>query len=190
MFTQASTLPSADRADSHGRFLAAARALIGRVTGGYGVVVTTGDVGASLKGDLDGAEIVIGADSDPETALFLVAHLFGHTVQWNTSPTARMVGMAMPSDTTAARLDELEAYEAEACRYSQTLFHEAGVHDFDQWLADYSACDRAYLRHFYATGARREFQGFWRPGQPLLEPLPIPPFTPRRWRRRGRGIVV
>jgi len=168
----------------------ATRAIVGRVTGRYGVAVTTGAVGERLKGDLDGAEIALGADGDPETTLFLVAHLFGHTVQWNTNATLRALGMIAPTAMPRARLPELEAYEAQACRYGLALFHEAGVRDLDQWLADYAACDREYLRHFYATGSLGEFRGFWRCGQPLLEPLPIPPFVPRRWRVRGRGIVV
>lgn len=61
---------------------------------------------------------------------------------------------------------------------------------FDQWLADYSACDLAFLRHLYVTGERRAFRHFWRGGQPLIDPLAIPPFTPRRWRRRGQAIVL
>jgi len=61
----------------------------------------------------------------------------------------------------------------EACRSSQQVIHEAGVLGLDQWLADYSACDLGFLRHFYATGDRRAFREFWMPGQPLT----IPPFT-------------
>jgi hypothetical protein len=28
------------------------------------------------------------------------------------------------------------------------------------------------------------------PGQPLIAPLAIPPFTPTRWRRREQAIVL
>lgn len=156
----------------------------------YRVPVVVGDVAEPFKGDLDGAEIVIGSSNDPETCLFLVAHLFGHTVQWNCSEAKRRLGMTLPVNPTAERLDELEAYEREACGYSQQALHEAGIRQFDQWLADYAACDLAFLRHFYQTGERRSFRGFWRDGTPPLEPLPIPEFEPRRWRRRGRAIVV
>jgi diamine N-acetyltransferase len=84
----------------------------------------------------------------------------------------------------------LEAYEREACRYSQRAIHEAGISGLDQWLADCSACDLAFLRHLYTTGERRAFREFWIPGQPLIEPLAIPPFTPTRWRRREQAIVL
>lgn len=156
----------------------------------YGVAVVMAEVPEPFKGDLDGAEVVIGPGNDAETRLFLVAHLFGHTVQWNTSDASRRLGMTMPVHPDDDALDALEAYEREACRYSLQALHEAGVRHLDQWIADYSTCDFAFLRHFYRTGERRSFAGFWRDGQPLLDPLEIPAFTPRRWRARGRAIVV
>ena len=60
----------------------------------------------------------------------------------------------------------------------------------DQWVADFAVCDFAYLRHFYKTGEKRSFRSFWKDGQPLLEPLPIPEFCPMRWLSRYQGIVV
>ena len=99
-------------------------------------------------------------------------------------------GVSCGPPTAEAADDALEAYEREACRYSLQALHEAGVTHLDQWLADHSACDQAYLRHFYQSGERLPFSGFWREGTPPLEPLAIPPFTPRRWRRRGRAIVL
>ena len=96
----------------------------------------------------------------------------------------------MPVNPSHEELDALEAYEREACRYSQQALHEAGVDALDQWLADYSACDLAFLRHFYVTGERRAFRSFWQFGQSLIEPLAIPAFTPTRWRQREKPIVL
>ncbi len=98
--------------------------------------------------------------------------------------------MTMPVMPTSHELDALEAYEQEACQFSQQALHEAGVSGLDQWLADYSACDLGFLRHFYTTGERRPFRDFWTTGQPLIKPLPIPSFTPTRWRRREQAIVL
>jgi len=156
----------------------------------YGVSVEVASIEPPLKGDLDGGRILVGDHNTDEERLFLVAHLFGHTVQWNVSAELRRLGMTMPVKPTNDQLDALEAYEREACRYSQQALHEAGVSGLDQWLADYSASDLAFLRHLYTTGERRAFQGFWTPGQPLIEPLAIPPFTPTRWRRREQAIVL
>jgi hypothetical protein len=171
-------------------FANAFHAVAAHVLRRYGVAVVIADLPEPFKGDLDGVEVVIGPGNDAETRLFLVAHLFGHTVQWNTSAASRQLGMTMPVEPDEAMLETLESYEREACRYSQQALHEAGVWHLDQWLADYSSCDFAFLRHFYRTGERRAFSGFWQPGRPLLEPLPIPPFSPTRWRSRGRAIVV
>lgn len=156
----------------------------------YGVSVEVASIEPPLKGDLDGSRILVADHNTDEERLFLVAHLFGHTVQWNVSAELRRLGMTKPVKPTSDELEALEAYEREACRYSQQALHEAGVLGLDQWLADYSSCDLAFLRHFYATGERRAFREFWLPGQPLIEPLAIPPFTPTRWRRREQAIVL
>lgn len=156
----------------------------------YQIVTETCRIPSPLKGDLDGLRILIGDHTCAAERLFLAAHLFGHSVQWNLSADLRRLGMTMPVNPSAEQLDELEAYERQACRYSQQALHEADVLDLDQWLADYSACDLAFLRHVYATGERRAFDSFWRAGQPLIAPLPIPAFTPRRYRRREQAIVL
>lgn len=156
----------------------------------YGVPVVISDVVDPFTGDLDGAEIRVDYDQSAEDALFIVAHLFGHTVQWNLSERARVIGSVVQADPSPELLDELEAYEREACRMSLTLFHECGIHDLDQWLSDFAACDFRYLRHFYATGEKRAFRSFWQTGSELLTPAPIPEFHPTAWWTRWQGIVV
>lgn len=157
----------------------------------YGIPVVIKDVAHPFTGDLDGAEIHVDFDEEIESALFIVAHLFGHTVQWNVSPAAREVGLrtyaAPPSDSELA---ELRDYEVTACRYSLQLFHDLGIRDLDQWMSDFAACDYAYLAHFYRSGEKLPFRSFWRDGGPLLEPLAIPEFSPQRWVSRWDGIVV
>jgi hypothetical protein len=172
------------------KFRDACSAVTQHVHARYGVSLEGASIKPPLKGDLDGKRILVGDHNTDEERLFLVAHLFGHTVQWNVSAELRRLGMTMPVKPTNDDLDALEAYEREACRYSQQALHEAGVVDFDQWLADYSACDLGFLRHFYVTGERRPFREFWKPDQPLIAPLLIPAFTPTRWRRREQAIVL
>lgn len=157
----------------------------------YGIPVRIRDVADPYTGDLDGAEIHIDHDLDAEEALFILVHLFGHTVQWNLSERGRTLGVQQPDPKLSrARMDELYAYEREAAEFSLTLFHDAGVHDLDPWLADFFHCDWAYLAHFYKTAEKRPFKSFWKVGTPLLEPKPIPVFTPSAWRTRWDGIVV
>jgi hypothetical protein len=52
----------------------------------YGIRVVTRDIPDPLTGDLNGAEIHIDYAVSPEQRLFLLGHLFGHTVQWNMDP--------------------------------------------------------------------------------------------------------
>lgn len=160
----------------------------------YGVPVTITDVPAPFTGDLDGAEILIDFEEDAESALFILVHLFGHTIQWNLSVRARELSVLFfgddPPQITPEVFAELEAFEREACEYSLQLMHDAGVRDMDQWVSDYWACDFAYLLNFYETRRQAPFKQFWRDGQPLISPRPIPDFTPRRWVARADGIVV
>jgi hypothetical protein len=156
----------------------------------YGVPVIIKDVPDPFTGDLDGGEIHVDYANDLENAVFIIAHLFGHTVQWNLSEYARRIGNEVQQNPTPEKLAELESYEREACCYSLQLFHDAGVHDLDQWISDFAACDFAYLSHFYSTGVKRQFRSFWKSGQPRLQPLAIPEFVPTHWLSRYGGIVV
>jgi hypothetical protein len=156
----------------------------------YGIRVITRDIPDPLTGDLDGAEIHIDHAVSEEERLFLLAHLFGHTVQWNTSAQSREIGYRPYENPTEAQLLALIDYEHDACRYSLQLFHDAGIRDLDQWLCDYSACDLRYLMHFYRQGEKRPILSFWKDGSELFKPLPIPAFTPTRWVARWEGVVV
>ncbi len=156
----------------------------------YGVPIHISDVPDPYTGDLDGEKIQVDYAEDIESALFIIVHLFGHTVQWNTSEASREIGYRLYPNPSEEMVKKLYDYEHEACCYSMQLFHEAGVHDLDQWLSDYSACDFAYLLDFYRTNVKKPFKSFWKDGAPLLTPKPIPPFTPTRWVGRNSGIVV
>lgn len=58
----------------------------------YGIAVVTRDIPDPLTGDLDGLEIHTDYALTAEERLFLLAHLFGHTVQWNVNPAAFEIG--------------------------------------------------------------------------------------------------
>jgi hypothetical protein len=175
---------------SANRLREAAQTLSRFIEARYAVPIVITDVPNPFRGDLDGARILVKPDLEADETLFLIAHLFGHTVQWNLDARAREIGAFVQASPSEERLQELETYERDACRYSLWLLHEAGIHDLDQWLADFAACDFAFLRHFYATGERRPFRSFWRESQPPLSPLPVPPFQPTQWKSRYEGIVV
>jgi hypothetical protein len=141
-------------------------------------------------GDLDGEKIMVDYAEDIESALFIIVHLFGHTVQWNTSEASREIGYKLYPNPTDEQIKKLYDYEHEACCYMMQLFHDAGVKDCDQWLSDYAACDFAFLIDFYKTGVKKPFKSYWKEESTLLTPKKIPPFTPARWVGRNSGIVV
>jgi hypothetical protein len=156
----------------------------------YGIGVVTRDVPDPLTGDLDGAEIQIDYAVTPEQRLFLLAHLFGHTVQWNVNPLAFELGRPRNPPVDEASMPALINYERDAASYALSMLHEVGITDIDQWLSDYTACDMAYLSHYYRTGEKKGFLTFWRDHTPRVEARPIPHFTPTRRSRRSDGVVI
>jgi hypothetical protein len=156
----------------------------------WGIPVRIQDVPNPFTGDLDGEQIMVDYDLEIEDAVFILIHLFGHTVQWNVSEEQRAVAFLTPATWTDDQLQAAMDYELEACRYSLQLLHEAGVHDLDQWISDFAACDSRYLMHFYKTGEKRPFRSFWQDGSPTVAPLAIPEFRPTQWLSRHQGTVV
>ena len=161
-----------------------------RIHSVYGIRVVTRDVQDPLTGDLDGAEIHLDYLLNPEDRLFLLGHLFGHTVQWNVHPDAFDIGKLRHPPVAETDLPPIIEYERQAAAYALCLFEECGIHDAGQWFSDYTACDMAYLTHFYRTGEKRPFREFWAAGSPLIVPLPVPPFRPEARILRRDGVVI
>jgi len=155
----------------------------------YGIQIVTRDIPDPLTGDLDGAEIDVDNALTPEQRLFLLAHLFGHTVQWNTDPQSFAMGTPQ-IPVREELLQPLLEYERQAAAYGLALLHETGVTDADQWFSDYSACDQAYLSHYYRTGEKGDFATFWRDNTPPLIPQVAPAFTPMKHPSRMDGVVI
>jgi hypothetical protein len=153
-----------------------------RIEQRYGVQVTISDVLDPNTGDFDGATIKLDYDQDLDMALFVLVHLFGHTVQWNVSEEFRALGRDTAPGKKEEQLERILEYERDATRYSLTLLHEAGVSDLDQWISDWWRADWSFLSHFYRTGERLDPKKLLKPGGgPALAPLPIPEFQPHHW---------
>jgi hypothetical protein len=156
----------------------------------YGIAVVTRDIPDPLTGDLDGVEIHVDYSLAAEERLFLLAHLFGHTVQWNVNPAvfelARQYRPPVEGDLFPAILD----YEREAARYGLFMLLEAGITDVDDWFSAYSECDQAYLLHYYRTAQKGRLRDFWPQTVVLIEPKTVPAFKPIRRKFRIDGIVI
>jgi hypothetical protein len=149
-----------------------------------GVRVYVGDVPDPNTGTFDGAEIGVDWANDLEMSLFVLVHLFGHTVQWNTVPAYRTIDQRAKPGAPADVIEEARRYEQNASRIGLQLLHEAGVRDRDQWISDWWASDWKYLSTFYATGKLPEWKSCRSSGHEKLEPLPIPEFKPTRFHPR------
>jgi len=156
----------------------------------YGIRVVTREIPDPLTGDLDGLEIHIDHAVTREQRLFLLAHLFGHTVQWNVDPRTFELGRQVQPPVDERLFPAIVDYEQEAACYGLAIFHEIGITDLDQWYSAYTACDQAYLLHYYRTGEKADFRTFWRDNVPRVPPKPVPPFTPVRRTFRVDGIVI
>ena len=148
----------------------------------YGIPVSIAQVVAPNTGDFDGSQIQIHFDQDIEQALFILIHLFGHTVQWNLSEDLRRIGLDSQPGKSDEELARIFDYECDATRYSLSLLHAAGVHHLDRWATDWWYADWRYLEHFYRTAGKLDVRDLLRPGHgPLLAPLAIPLFVPQRF---------
>jgi len=151
----------------------------------YNIPVSISDVIDPNTGDFDGLKIMLDYDQDMESALFVLIHLFGHTVQWNTSDEYRAIGSDLSIGKGDEELRKIHAYEKNATRYSLQLLYDVGVEDLDRWVSDFWEADWKYLAHYYRTGEKLDTRSLIEPGKAeLLVPLPIPEFTPKKWLSR------
>ena len=156
----------------------------------YGIRVVTRDIPDPLTGDLNGLEIHVDFNLTSEQRLFLLGHLFGHTVQWNTEPDAFLIGQNYRQPVDEKLFPRVLEYEGTAAQYGLALMHEIGITDVDQWFSNYTASDQRYLLHFYRTGDKGEFHEFWREHAKLIEAKAIPKFVAKKKVFRMDGVVI
>jgi hypothetical protein len=161
-----------------------------RIERHYGVRIVTRDIPDPLTGDLDGEQIHIDYAVTPEQRLFLLAHLFGHMVQWNVDPELFELGRQYKPPVDERLFPAIIEYELQAARYGLQLCEEAGISGIGRWFSAYTVCDREYLLHFYRTGQKGDFRSYWSDDVALVEPKVIPPFKPTKRAFRMDGIVI
>ncbi len=165
-------------------FLTVFRALAERIEGAYSLKVNVGPVTGSYTGQFDGEEIWVDLDKDSEEAVFILVHLFGHTVQWNLDEKLRLLGLAV-SGVKAEDLPRIYQYERQASQLGLALLEETGEFRLARWLTDRFGADWKFLAHFYRTGEKVRFESEAGADEPLLVAIPIPRFIPQRWSPRG-----
>ena len=160
------------------------RTLAERIEGEYSLKVKVGPVTGSYTGQFDGKEIWVDLAKDPEEAVFILVHLFGHTVQWNLDEKLRLLGLAI-SGVKEEDLTRIYQYERQASQLGLALLEQTGELYLARWLTDRFGADWKFLAHFYRTGEKVRFEIEEGADEPLLTALPIPSFIPQRWPPRG-----
>jgi len=160
------------------------RALVERLERAHSLNVNVGPVTGSYTGQFDGKEIWVDLDKDPEEAVFILVHLFGHTVQWNLDEKLRLLGLAV-SGVKVEDLPRIYQYERQASQLGLALLEETGEFRLARWLTNRFGADWKFLEHFYRTGEKVRFEPEAGAAEPLLTALPAPKFIPQRWSPRG-----
>ena len=141
----------------------------------YGFAIEYRDLEPPRTGIFDGLRLTLDPDVDFEMQCFILLHLFGHSVQWVAPSLAAKLGPLQNTTDREAFMKVLHDYEYEAARFGMQLLHEAGIHDFDQWYADFVVTDWQYLERYYREGAIPPWRECVATAQPLIQPEPIPP---------------
>jgi hypothetical protein len=68
----------------------------------------------------------------------------------------------------------LRAYEFEAAQFGLQLMHQAGIHNLDQWYADFVETDWQYVKRYYETNQIPQWQECIATNCPRIEARPIP----------------
>ena len=160
------------------------QALVHQIESVYSLKVNVGPVTGSYTGQFDGKEIWVDLDKNPDEAVFILVHLFGHTVQWNLDEKLRLLGLSNLG-VTESDLPRIYQYEREASRLGLALLEATNEFRLARWLTDRFGADWKFLAHFYRTGQKVRFEKDAGADEPLLTSVPIPHFTPQRWPPRG-----
>ena len=169
-------------------FRAVFYALAEHIQRAYSLKVNVGPVVGSYTGQFDGKELWVDLDKEPEEAVFILAHLFGHTVQWNLDEQMRLLGLANTVEVTEQDLRRIYEYEREASQLGLALLEETNEFRLARWLTNRFGADWKFLAHYYRTGGKEKIRFDSETAgadEPLLTSIPIPRFTPQRWPMRG-----
>jgi hypothetical protein len=165
-------------------FKAVFHSVVQRIERVYSLKVNIGPVTGAYTGQFDGKQLWVDLDKDAEEAVFILVHLFGHTVQWNLDEQLRLLGLAN-FGVKEADLPRIYEYEREASQIGLALIEETGEFGLARWLTDRFGADWKFLAHFYRTGEKVRFESKAGSDEPLLTSVPIPSFVPQRWPIRG-----
>jgi hypothetical protein len=145
---------------------------------GYGFTIEYGKLESPRTGIFDGVKITLDPAVDFEMQCFILLHLFGHLVQW-LAPSYRPEIQGVPTEPLEPFLEAVRDYEHNAARFALQLMHDVRITDMDRWLYDFAETDWKYVDTWYRTGEIPSWRTCAVLAGRVVEPMEIPPFTPR-----------
>jgi len=156
----------------------------------YGFEVKYSDkLPISAAAEFDGLAFVLQQNMSPDSRLFNLLHIFGHSIQWATSPETFVLArkQIVPGNPLPdSELQAIKNYEQQASEYGIQLLHEIDVYNLDQWVSDIWRWDWDYLQSVYIRNApahpalHYDYKEIPY-GRECLSARPIPVFTPRHY---------
>ena len=133
-------------------------------------------------GTFDGLDIVLHSGNEPQLQIFILLHLFGHSVQWVAPSLEHTLDGIQNKDDLQKFLFFLRQYEFEAARFGLQLLHEGGITEADEWFTEMVDIDWQYVRMYYLSGVipSLEDAAALSTKPPKIEPLAIPELRHRR----------
>ncbi len=133
-------------------------------------------------GTFDGLEIVLHNGNEFQLQIFILLHLFGHSVQWVAPSLEHTLQGIQEKDDLNKFLVFLRHYEFEAARFGLQLLHDGGVSEADDWFTEMVDIDWQYVRLYYLSGMipSLEDAAILSSNPPKIEPLKIPELRHRR----------
>lgn len=155
----------------------------------HGVAVRVESLGDGIPGAFDGVSITTNSAWDPETRCYVLAHCFGHTVQWSLDfarydalyrelAVAKVNKEVNPVALQRA-LDDFRRYEEQASEYGAWIF--ASSPEASAAFANFARADIEAIVTFHRDGSAPPWGKFfadWNE-QVAREQRPITPFRPR-----------
>lgn len=124
-------------------------------------------------GTFDGFTIAVSSRQMPSPMVFILLHLFGHSVQCCSPSESEIVNrfFAAPHDK---KIDVLADYEFRAAQFGLQLLHETEYFELDQWFTDYVHADHNMVATYYKTGIVPHISTCLDCGKELIKAAPIP----------------
>lgn len=153
---------------------------LGEAVKSYGYEVREAELEKPKTGIFNGLAITLDQSQPAYLKVFILLHLFGHSVQWTAPAIEHKLEALQNTPDKAEFMQVLHNYEYEAAQFAAKLLVDAGFPEYQGWLADFVETDWQYVKRYYETDRIPPLEDCVSLGQPLIEPGEIPEIQLRK----------